>query len=202
MDSINERREMKQRKMDKSDANISVLRQAHAELQRGDSAKAIELILTIAVFCVRNRFGRKTATNTARLAKQALDDLCEKQEGLAKRTKRPMRRIVAILVWVSVIVATVVVGISVAVQQMEMPWAGTRPSSGPTKLEAPNEESRSSAKEEKVPNRALDLAAKELAVNLRLLEEKDAERRAELEREMVSLREQRRALYQTPGKGD
>jgi hypothetical protein len=44
---------------------------------------------------------------------------------------------------------------------------------------------------------AVELAAKELAVNLRLLEEEDADKRAELGREMVSLREQRRSLYQT-----
>lgn len=49
---------------------------------------------------------------------------------------------------------------------------------------------------------AVELAAEELAVNLRLLEEEDADNRAELEREMVSLRVQRRALFETRVEGN
>ena len=48
---------------------------------------------------------------------------------------------------------------------------------------------------------AIQLAAKELAANLRLKDEDDPAKRAELEREMVKLREQRQTLYQPVAEG-
>lgn len=47
----------------------------------------------------------------------------------------------------------------------------------------------------------MDLAAKELAINLRLNQEQDSAKRAELEREMLELRRQRQTLYQPQVKG-
>ena len=47
-----------------------------------------------------------------------------------------------------------------------------------------------------VETQALELATKELAINLRFMDEEDAAKRAELEQEMVKLRQQRQSLYQ------
>jgi len=49
---------------------------------------------------------------------------------------------------------------------------------------------------------AIELASKELAINLRLMEEEDVAKRKQLEQEMAKLREQRQSLYQTRMEGN